>query len=168
MLSDVVAKRLLAMRGSVVMENQERYVVAVDGSAGSFEALERAIDLARTTGANLTLVFVRHAPLPLLGDPYYQRALSKELEHGRAVVDRAAEQANAAGLQVETEILDGPVAEGIVGLARARNATLIVIGSRGRGAVTGALLGSTSEAVAHKADRPVLVVKPRRAACKAA
>jgi nucleotide-binding universal stress UspA family protein len=46
----------------------------------------------------------------------------------------------------------------VVELARARNAALIVVGTRGLGAVTGALLGSVSSSIIHRTDRPVLVV----------
>ncbi len=147
---------------------KHRYLVAVDGSAGSREALRHAIELAQGTDAALTLVFVRHAPLPVLGDPYYQRALSKELEHGRAVIAEAVDQATAAGIDVETDVLEGSAADGIVAAGRTCDAALIILGSRGRGAVTGTLLGSVSEAVMHRADRPVLVVKPHSTARKAA
>jgi nucleotide-binding universal stress UspA family protein len=47
----------------------------------------------------------------------------------------------------------------IVDLARLREASLIVVGSRGLGMVAEALLGSVANAVVHEADRPVLVVK---------
>ncbi len=46
----------------------------------------------------------------------------------------------------------------IVELARSRDVDVIVVGSRGLGAVAGTLLGSVSRAVVHDADRPVLVV----------
>jgi nucleotide-binding universal stress UspA family protein len=64
-------------------------------------------------------------------------------------------------VESESEILEGDPAEQILQLARLRGAALIVVGSRGLGAVPGALLGSVSSAVVHGADRPVLVVKPR-------
>ena len=40
----------------------KRIVIACDGSDGSREALEQGVELARTTGAVATLVYVRHAP----------------------------------------------------------------------------------------------------------
>jgi Universal stress protein family len=57
--------------------------------------------------------------------------------------------------------LEGDAAEQIVELARARDAAMIVVGSRGHGAVAGALLGSVSSPVIHRSDRPVLVVLVR-------
>ena len=56
--------------------------------------------------------------------------------------------------------LEGSPAEKILEVARTHEAELIVIGSRGRGGVTGALLGSVSSDVVHRSDRPVLVARP--------
>jgi nucleotide-binding universal stress UspA family protein len=142
---------------------QKQFLIATDGSPGARTALRQAIELAREANARLTVVYARRAPLPILGEPYYQRALSDELAVARAVVAEAAREVGASGVEVETEILEGKAADGIVELARSRGADLIIVGSRGRGAVAGALLGSVSESIVHKADRPVLVVKPRAA-----
>ena len=139
----------------------QRIVVAYDGSDGSHEALEQGVELARTTGAVATLVYVRHTPLPIVGDPFYDRALSRELNRGRVVLDEARAYAADAGVAAETELLEGDAAEQIVDLARLRGADLVVVGSRGRGAVAEALLGSVSGAIVHSADRPVLVAKRR-------
>ena len=59
---------------------------------------------------------------------------------------------------MEFQILEGNAADRVVQFARDRNAPLIVVGSRGLGAVAGAVLGSVSTAIIHRADRPVLVV----------
>ena len=53
--------------------------------------------------------------------------------------------------------------ESIVAVADEKKADLIVLGSRGRGAVTSAILGSVSHAVLRRASRPVLVVKATKA-----
>ena len=139
----------------------KRIVIAHDGSEGSREALEQGLELAGRARAVATVVYVRHAPLPIVGDPFYERALSKELHHGRDVLAEARLYAAAFGIVPETELLEGDAAARILELARARGADLVVVGSRGRGAVAEALLGSVSQAVVHGADRPVLVAKRR-------
>jgi nucleotide-binding universal stress UspA family protein len=141
-------------------------LIAVDGSIGSDVAVDEGLELARQTGASVTLVFVRQPPLPLLGDPYYQRAVTGELEHAEEALRRASERARVAGVEVETEMLEGEPARVIVDLARSRDVDIVVVGSRGLGTVAGSLLGSVSRAVVHDADRPVLVV-PQSAAREA-
>ena len=139
----------------------KRIVIAYDGSEGSREALVTGVELARGAGAVATLVYVRHAPAPLIGDPFYDRALSKELRRGRDVLDDARAYAVDSGVAVETELLEGEAAERILELARLRGAELVVVGSRDRGVLAEALLGSVSQAIVQKADRPVLVAKRR-------
>ena len=139
---------------------KKHFLIATDGSQGAYEAVQQGTALARGAGAAITLVSVRHSPLPVLGDPYYQRMLSAELARARAVVEEAAAGVVAAGVDVETEILEGNPADGIAKLAHSRAVDLIIVGARGRGGIAGGLLGSVSEGVVHRADRPVLVVKP--------
>ena len=139
----------------------KRIVVAYDGSEGSREALAAGVETARATGAVATLVYVRHTPLPIVGDPFYERSLSRELHRGRDVLAEARAFAADAGVAAETELLEGDPAQQILDLARLRGAELVVVGSRGRGAVAEALLGSVSHAIVHGADRPVLVARPR-------
>ena len=138
-----------------------RIVVATDGSAGGREAVQAGLELARAARAIATIVHVRHAPLPFVGDPFYQRALSAEVRAARDVVDDATAQAAQADVEVESEILEGDPATEILRVARQRDAALIVVGSRGLGRIAGALVGSVSSAIVRRADRPVLVVKPR-------
>jgi nucleotide-binding universal stress UspA family protein len=139
----------------------KRIVIAYDGSDGGREALEQGLQLARRARAVATVVYVRHAQLPIVGDPFYERALSKELQRGRDVLDEARLYAAAFAIVPETELLEGDAAEQILDLARLRGADLIVVGSRGRGAIAEALLGSVSHAIVHRADRPVLVARRR-------
>jgi nucleotide-binding universal stress UspA family protein len=144
-----------------------KILVATDGSEHGQYAVEQALGLAGPTNAGLTIVYVRHAPAPVLGDPYYQRSLSAGLRHAEEVAAQAKRQAADAGVDAEVEVLEGPPAHSIVELAQAREVDLIVVGSRGRGPVAGTLLGSVSSEVMRHADRPVLVAT-RRAAGKAA
>jgi nucleotide-binding universal stress UspA family protein len=102
-------------------------------------------------------VYVRPS-LGALGDPYYQEKLSEQMAQARGALDRAHEVVALQEVEAEEEILEGSAADRVVELARDRNAPLIVVGSRGLGAVAGALLGSVSSAIIHRADRPVLVV----------
>ena len=63
------------------------------------------------------------------------------------------------GLDVSWVVLRGQPADAIVDVARSEAVDLVVLGSRGRGALEGALLGSVSEAVADRAPCPVLIAR---------
>ena len=143
-------------------------LVATDGSESSGHAVGQAIELAQSSGASLTVVYVRHAPLPLLGQPFYQRSLSGELRAANETVASAAALARQAGVETETEVLDGDPPDRILELAQLRDVDLIVVGSRGLGPIAGTLLGSVSREVLHHADRPVLIAARRVARRRAA
>jgi nucleotide-binding universal stress UspA family protein len=146
----------------------KQILVATDGSENGRYALDEAVELAAAAGAKLTVVYVRHAPLPVLGEPVYQRSLSAELRHANETVAIATGVAHTAGVEAEAEVLEGDPAKRIIELARLRDVDLIVVGSRGLGALTGTLLGSVSRDVLHHADRPVLITTRRAARRRAA
>ena len=138
-------------------------LIATDGSNGSRAAEREGLELAQQTGAAVTFVAVRPTPLPVLGDPFYERKVIGDFASIRPAVASAVDAADRLGVLADYEILEGDPAEQILRLARLRDADIVVVGSRGRGAVASAVLGSVSRRVVHEADRPVLVVNERAA-----
>lgn len=139
----------------------KRLLIATDGSATSSAAVDEGIDLARELDAQILFVYVKTPPSDLLGSPFYQRRLTHAGSEARRAVDAAMEKAFVEDVDADWEILQGDPAAEILALARERDADLIVVGSRGLGGVTGALLGSVSNRVVHEADRPVLIARVR-------
>jgi len=134
-----------------------RILVGVDGSAASHQAARLAAEIAARFGARLTLAYV--VPRLLLPpDAYGLTVAEVETEH-RAHADEVLAAAAAAlgpGVAVERQVLYGLPAEALV--EAGADADLVVVGSRGHGAVSRVLLGSTSDRVVHVSSRPVLVV----------
>lgn len=137
----------------------KRILIATDGSQGAGTALEQGFELAQDVGASVTVVYVRHSPTSILGAPYYQDMISEEARHARGVIADAKLYATRYDVEVAYEVVEGDPVDTILELARARDVDLIVVGSRGLGAVRGLVLGSVSNAILHQADRPVLVAR---------
>jgi nucleotide-binding universal stress UspA family protein len=133
-------------------------LVATDGSEASQLAVREGLELAKETGAAVTVVTARQ-PISFIGAPYDQRELSRQLARARAALDRAKAEADALGVKASYEIREGDPAHEILRIAADRQADLVVLGSRGLGAIKSALLGNVSKAVVSGSDRPVLVVK---------
>jgi nucleotide-binding universal stress UspA family protein len=136
----------------------QRIVVGIDGSEGSQRALLWAVDEARLRDAEIEVVHSWH--IPYTGGYYAAAAIDwRPVEKSaQAVLDHAVDGVETAGLRhpvTRTLSTDGP-APAI--LAAAKDADLVIVGSRGRGGFTGLLLGSVSHQVAHHATCPVVVV----------
>jgi nucleotide-binding universal stress UspA family protein len=136
-----------------------RIMVATDGSRGSEAAIAEGIDLAQRLGAEVTFAAVRPPVPDYLGEPLYQEHLREDLARARRALQQARDQAEQAGIEAEYELLEGDPAEEIARLAEARDADLVVVGTRGIGAVAGSLLGSVSSGVIRRSHRPVVVVR---------
>jgi nucleotide-binding universal stress UspA family protein len=80
-------------------------------------------------------------------------------EADRTSLDEAEQLAEERGLPAGTKLLSGNAADEIVAYADLIDADLIVVGSRGHGAVSSALLGSVSRSVLRHAACPVLVAR---------
>ena len=139
-------------------------MVAIDGSEGSAAAIDEAVDLAGDLEAHMTFAYVRKPTSSLLGRPYYECHLARDLGRARATVDAAVRRAREAGLDAHGEILEGNPVDEILSFSDNAGADLLVMGSRGHGAIAGTLLGSVSREVVQHANVPVLVAKqaPRR------
>jgi nucleotide-binding universal stress UspA family protein len=136
-----------------------RILVAVDGSDHALDAVRVASRLAAALAARVMLVTVYQAPADALGEPNYSTALNEALDAAQRVLDEARRVALAAGgPEPQAEWLAGEPAETIISTARTGGYDLVVLGTRGRGPVSAALLGSVSSTVAAHAGRPVLVV----------
>ena len=136
-------------------------VIATDGSTGSGHALQEGFELASALGADVSVVYVRHAPHAFLGSPYYQNVLIEEGKHARGVIGDAKLHAIRYDVDPDYEVLEGEPVESILGFADSRDADLIVVGSRGLGRVAGTVLGSVSKEIISRAERPVMLAKER-------
>ena len=142
----------------------QQILIATDGSPSSHEAIEVGLELAKEQGADVTFVHVTDPNEFQGGRPGMHAIAHREaIDDSELALKEAAEAAEGAGVSYALERISGETVESIVTLADEKHADLIVIGSRGRGAVTTALLGSISHGVLRRAERPVLVVKAAKA-----
>ena len=141
------------------------FLIASDGSASAREAVEFGLELSAEQNAEAVVVYVAPAldilPVSGFGMPAAQpHALSA---HDQVALDEAARLADEQGMRARTELLTGNPVDEIVAYADSIDADMIVVGSRGHGAVASALLGSVSLGVLHEARRPVLVFRRAQA-----
>lgn len=137
-------------------------LVPVDGSSNSDRAVQHVVALAGTCPSmDVVLLNVQ----PEIDDWSVRRFLKKEeveaMEESKGgdALQSARTLLDAAKLRYTPMVLIGPVAETIAKTALEQNCDGIVMGTRGLGAVAGALLGSVSEKVIHLADLPVTLIK---------
>lgn len=133
-------------------------VLAYDGSEYSEKALQRAKVIAERFESTLWLVHVFRNPSDLLGYTDFEKLFAKRKSAAQAVLDDAHQKLGRTSFTVQDELLEGPESESILKAAENREADLIVMGTRGFGAVKGFLVGSVSRKVIHYADCPVMVV----------
>src|SRR5512141_742923 len=115
----------------------KQILVGVDGSEASLGAARLAAQIAVRFGARLTLAYVMPSLL-LPPDAYGLDVGDVEQgnrEYAQKVLADALGALGEAGVQADTIVLSGPPAESLAEAALSKHADLVVVGSRGRGAV---------------------------------
>lgn len=139
----------------------ERFVVGIDGSESSNAALQWALDEAGVRDA--TIKAVRVWRMPYVGDfagPAVATIDPNELaDANRELLDSTVDAAlvTRTGMTVERVVRDGSPAAELA--AEAKDADLLVVGSRGRGGFAELMLGSVSHQLAAHAPCPVVIVR---------
>ncbi|MEU6546877.1 universal stress protein [Streptomyces sp. NPDC046859] len=135
-------------------------VVGVDGSEAALRAVDWAADEAALRGAPLRLVYASR------WDRYEGAALARDLEgppervHAVEIVDSAARRARRRRTGPRLAVLTVPEEPEYALVRESRAAALLVTGTRGRGGLAEALLGSVSLTVAGHTHCPMTVVRP--------
>ena len=142
-----------------------RIVVGTDGSETAAEAVRQATELARLTGATLSIV---SAYSPVSG-----RRVSGEQQQAPADVqyelgpredvnfflDAAAAEVKEKGVEVQTHPVEADPADAILNVAEETKADLIVVGNKGMTGARRYLLGSVPNNVSHHAPCSVLIAR---------
>jgi nucleotide-binding universal stress UspA family protein len=137
-------------------------LVATDGSPGANRALDAAAKIAKGTGSELIILTIggniSGAALQELASA--EGDLSAALETAaNEILDRARKRVLRSGVSaVKVQSGWGEPAEVIIDTVRRENPDLLVVGKRGRGRLSGLLLGSVSQKLASLAPCKVMVV----------
>lgn len=137
----------------------KKILAAVDGSIPSIHAAKKALELAQALGGSLTLIHVTPSVIAP-GDTPLTPMLDleqAELAQGAEILKNVA--GVLEGVPVATLNLLGSPAEVIADTALDQGYDLVVVGNKGRGAVSRVLLGSVADRLTHICKRPLLVVR---------
>lgn len=147
------------------LDNQSPILIAYDGSADSRAAIDQA---ARLFPGAATVILYARQPLESVAAHLEGHPALEELKSLDAATHDASAQIAAAGAKIAVKAglaaeprvssIMGTASEAIVAVADDLNASLIVIGSRGRRGLRATIMGSTAANVLHHASRPTLVI----------
>jgi nucleotide-binding universal stress UspA family protein len=136
-------------------------LVSVDGSEHSDRALDEAIDIARADQARLTILTAIPQPPVWAASAMAAGATAvsaAELEKEAVDIMRRAVKRVPADVPVTTIISRKPIRNALMNRLQEGNFDLLVMGSRGRGALSASLLGSVSHYALNHSSIPVLIV----------
>jgi nucleotide-binding universal stress UspA family protein len=135
-------------------------VWATDGSKHADRALEYAAEMAQSNGGKLLVVHIVETYVS-------SRTAGQNLYYGEGEIeqkvnDQAAELTAKDRFETEVHVVPSTVsvAKRIAQIARDAGADLIIVGTRGRSALDGALRGSVTHRLLHVAHCPILAVPP--------
>ena len=145
----------------------QRILVATDGSKLSKKAVDNAIQLAATCGAELVALKV----VPRYPQSYFEGAVPLSAQdiskveaqwasEGQDIVDAVKKAGEAKGVKVKPVLAKSDiVSDALIAAAKKHKADLIVMASHGRKGVKRLLLGSETQQVLTHSEIPVLVLR---------
>jgi nucleotide-binding universal stress UspA family protein len=160
-VTDEHASQTAAAESHFEWPRYRRILVALDDTPAAMFALRHVVPYAIDQRSQLTLLsVVPNPPAAVAIAGVAPERIAEQMEkqadqHLHRVVDSLPQD-----LSVTTIIRHGDPAEEILTVARQQSVDVICMGARGRGRVSGALLGSVSTAVLHHSPAPVIVLHP--------
>jgi nucleotide-binding universal stress UspA family protein len=139
----------------------KKILVPTDASDFSKRALKEALGIAALTDGEIILLNVTHSPESYWGyAANYGTQVNEEAlkQLGNMALDLTLDDLETT-IPITREIRFGAPAINIADAANELEVDLIVMGSHGRGFVTGTLIGSVSQRVLHQVECPVMIVK---------
>ena len=141
-------------------------LVPTDGSRYAMKGVREGLKLAKTLGARITAVYVIPPPPAVYGETasYYAAGFTPAeykkymRKSAQAALEKVAHEARKAGVRCATRIVTDLQPWGGI-LRAARPCDMIVMGSHGRGAIAGLILGSETQRVLARSRIPVLVAR---------
>jgi nucleotide-binding universal stress UspA family protein len=120
----------------------DKILVGTDGSKTATKAVDRAVEVAKSTGASLTVL---SAARP---------------ERGQQIVDAEAKRLESSGVAIDTKVIDGDPTAVLIDAAAEGGYDLLVLGNKGMTGVTRFFhLGSVPNKVSHHLPCSLLIVK---------
>lgn len=138
-------------------------LLPTDGSDAAMRALRQGVELARSIGAEVTVMTaLEHFPAGIMGSGYRPQAGQEEEPGYQMALDRLAlaeDIARQAGVTHHRLLVrDKPVYRAILDAAQTANADLIVMGTRGLGLMERLFIGSETQRVLTHTTLPVLTL----------
>lgn len=139
-------------------DDYSKILVCCDGSKYSENAIRKACSLAKKYHSELTLIHVvdRTRKSDVFAGNEYTRILRR---YAKSTLEKAKKIANEEGLEPKIVTKEGNVANEIIRFSKEAKTDLLVVGSKGLGAVLQFFLGSVSSKIANHALCSVLIVK---------
>jgi universal stress protein A len=146
------------------MSRIRRILHPTDFSRASGAAFRKALDLAKTSKAELLVVHVLAPTVPMVGDGYvspevYEDLAASARAYGKKNLDALVAKAKKAGVRAKSVLLEGVPHEQIARTARRQRADLVVMGTHGRTGLAKLFLGSVAGRVIAIAPCPVMTVR---------
>lgn len=139
-----------------------KVVVGVDGSEANRPALRWAVKEARARGSQLVAVHAWHVPAMAYSVPGYV-PISRDwtLQQAASLLETAIREcAGEDPVEVDGRLLEGSAYDTLAQVANEPDVELVVVGTRGHGALASLVLGSVSHSLSHHCPKPLVLVPP--------